>query len=254
MTIANRREKLIEIIREQGFSTLPQLCETLQVSESTVRRDLNLLEADGAAKRTHGGVVYTGGFPKLPHFDLRHEQNLSRKKAIAQAAAQLLKPGNTVLLDGGSTSYELARLLVDQPMQVITNSLPVANLFVRSNAAELIFVGGVIQSKTGVAVGPHAANMLSGIRCQHAFISAAGINFEGVFNNNLLLVEIEQAMIECADTATLIADSSKFGQTSIGLVCSLNRLHRAIVDTAIEKQWIRTLQDCGVEVVTTKES
>ncbi len=254
MTAIDRRERLLEVIRQHGFATLPDLSERLKVSESTIRRDLNALEGEGSAKRTHGGVVYTGASPKLPHFEIRQYQNLSRKKAIAATAADLVQTGDTILLDGGSTAYELARLLVDKAIQVITNSLPVANLFVRSGGAEVIFVGGVIQNKTGVALGPYATAMLSSVRCQHAFISAAGVTQSGVFNNNLLLVETERAMMNCADSTTLVVDSSKFGQTSLSLVCDLSQIHRVIVDHGIDPMWVEVLEANSVKTIIAEEA
>ena len=132
MTAEQRRSQLLEMVRQRGFASLPDLADALSVSESTVRRDLDSLEQSGAAKRTHGGAFYTGPSPKLPHFDLRQQVEWDKKKAIARRAAELVEDGETLLLDGGSTTYELARLLVTRPLQVVTTSLPVANLFMTS--------------------------------------------------------------------------------------------------------------------------
>ncbi len=150
----DRRTKLLEVIRQRGFAALPDLAGELQVSESTVRRDLDFLEQSGSAKRTHGGVFYTGPSPKLAHFDTRQSLNWDKKRQIALEASRLIDDNDTVLLDGGSTTYELARLMVGRPLQVVTNSLPVANLFTSSENADLIFVGGYMHAKTGVSIGP----------------------------------------------------------------------------------------------------
>src|ERR1700748_206913 len=129
MLAEDRRTRLLELVRVKGFSTLPALAGQLQVSESTVRRDLDYLEENGSAKRTHGGVFYTGPSPKLPHFDQRQATHWDKKRQIAQTACRLIEDQDSVLLDGGSTTYEQARLLVGRPLQVVTNSLPVASLF-----------------------------------------------------------------------------------------------------------------------------
>src|SRR5438067_5513570 len=121
----DRRNRVLELIRQRGFASLPDLAETLEVSESTVRRDLDFLEESGVAKRTHGGVFYTGPSPKLAHFERRQAQQWDKKKAIAYLAATLIEDGDTLLLDGGSTTYELAQLLVGRVLQVVTNSLRV---------------------------------------------------------------------------------------------------------------------------------
>src|SRR5438067_13919235 len=143
----DRRNRVLELIRQRGFASLPDLAETLAVSESTVRRDLDYLEEIGVAQRTHGGVFYTGPSPKLAHFDQRQSMNWDKKRQIAAAAARLIDDNDTILLDGGSTTYELAQLLVGRPLQVVTNSLPVANLFTSSDAA-LVILGGYVHSRT----------------------------------------------------------------------------------------------------------
>lgn len=254
MATTNRRSKLIDIIRHQGFATLPDLTAELGVSESTVRRDLNRLVEEGTAKRTHGGVVYTGPAPKAPHFVGLKQANWNYKKQIAAAAAKMVQPGETILLDGGSTTFELAQLLLGKSIQVITNSLPVANHFVDDDSTDLVFVGGVVQSKTGVALGPHATNMLKSLRCRKAFISSAGITESGLFNSNMLLVETEKAMIDCADQTILIADSSKFGQTSLARVCGLEQIDHAIVNAELDDKWQNVLKSAAVQLTLAKNN
>ena len=128
-----RRGRLLELVRIRGFAALPDLAQALEVSESTVRRDLDFLEEAGEARRTHGGAFYTGPSPKLPHFDQRQQNHWEKKRQIAVAASHLFEDGDTILLDGGSTTYELARILVPRQLQVVTNSLPVASLFSSSD-------------------------------------------------------------------------------------------------------------------------
>src|SRR5688572_7176776 len=109
---------MLELVRTHGFVSLPELAEQLQVSESTVRRDLDFLEEAGTAKRTHGGVFYTGPTPQLPPFEERQPAQWDKKKAIAQCAVQQIEEGDTLLLSGGTTTYELARLLVGRRLQI----------------------------------------------------------------------------------------------------------------------------------------
>src|SRR5581483_5044278 len=154
MLAEERRTRLLELVRQQGFAALPELAGQLQVSESTVRRDLEVLEEAGAAKRTHGGVFYAGSSPKLPHFDERQPAQWDKKRAIATRAVELIANGDTVLLDGGTTTYEVARLLVDRPLQIVTNSLPVANLFASNSNTDLVLLGGYVYPRTGVSLGP----------------------------------------------------------------------------------------------------
>ncbi len=239
----------MEVVRQRGFATLPDLAGELEVSESTVRRDLDHLEQSGAAKRTHGGVFYTGPSPKLPHFDQRQSDEWVKKRQIAEAASQLIEDGDTVLLDGGSTTYELARLLVDRPLQIVTNSLPVANLFTSSTNIDLVVLGGYVHHRTGVAIGPYANHMLGELNVRRAVISTASISDRGLFNSNLLLVETERAMMKAADEVIVVADSTKFGHQSLSLVCTLDEIDKLVVDNEITQDWRSRVLAAGVELI-----
>jgi len=239
----------LELIRQRGFASLPALAESLAVSESTVRRDLDFLEESGAAQRTHGGAFYTGPSPKLAHFDQRQSLNWDKKRQIAVAASRLIDDNDTILLDGGSTTYELAQLLVGRPLQVVTNSLPVANLFTSSDAADLVFIGGYVHSKTGVSLGPYANQMLAGLNVRRAVLSVAGINERGCYNSNLLLVETERAMMTSAEEVIVVADSTKFGHTSLAHLCDLNDIDVLVTDHEIDAAWRERVADAGVKLV-----
>jgi DeoR/GlpR family transcriptional regulator of sugar metabolism len=225
------------------------LVDALGVSESTVRRDLDFLEESGVAKRTHGGVFYTGPSPKLSHFDQRQEMNWDRKRLIAAAAARLIDDNETILLDGGSTTYELARLLVGRPLQVVTNSLPVANLFTSTDRADLVFVGGYVHARTGVSLGPYANQMLAGLNVRRAVLSVAGINERGCYNSNLLLVETERAMINAAEQLIIVADSTKFGHTSLALSCDLTKIDILVTDSDVPAEWKERLAEADIQLV-----
>src|SRR5277367_2751855 len=107
MLVDERRNQLLEVVRTRGFASLPELAEEMKVSESTIRRDLDHLEENGTAKRTHGGVFYAGPSPRLPHFDEREPAQWEKKRSIARRAVELIDDGDTLLLDGGSTTYEV---------------------------------------------------------------------------------------------------------------------------------------------------
>lgn len=249
MIAEQRRNRLVELIRTRGFAALPDLAEQLQVSESTIRRDLDLLEELGTAKRTHGGVFYTGQTPKLPHFDERQPQQWDKKKSIARRAVELIQPGDTVLLDGGTTTYEVARLLVGRALQVVTNSLPVANLFASDPTTDLMFVGGYIYPRTGVALGPHADRMLAEVSVRRTVLSAGGVTERGFYNNNVLLVETERAMMRAADEVIVVADSSKFGHQSIAFLCELNQVDHLVVDADISAECRQQFERAGAKLL-----
>jgi DeoR/GlpR family transcriptional regulator of sugar metabolism len=244
--VEERRNQLLEMVRLKGFASLPELAEQLQVSESTVRRDLDYLEETGSARRTHGGVFYTGAAPRLPHFDERQPSQWDKKKTIAQEAARLIDDGDTVLLDGGSTTYEVARLLVGRPLQIVTNSLPVANLFASNSNSDLVLLGGYVYPRTGVALGPYANEMLARLNVRRTVLSVAGINERGYFNSNLLLVETERAMMSAADDVIVVADSTKFGRQSLAHLCGLAEVQHLVVDHEISREWRDKMSQAGV--------
>lgn len=244
-----RRGRILELIRQRGFASLPDLAGVLRVSESTVRRDLDFLEEAGAAQRTHGGAFYTGPSPKLPHFEIRQSTQWEKKRQIAAAAAMLIEDGDTVLLDGGSTTYELAQCLIRRPLQIVTNSLPVATLFTSSDTVDLVIVGGYVHSRTGVSLGPYANQMLSDLNVRRAVLSVAGINDRGYYNSNLLLVETERAMMKSADEVIVVADSTKFGHTNLAHLCELGRVQSLVVDDQISDAWKEKIVAAGVRLV-----
>ena len=178
MLVEERRSRLLELVRQRRFASLPELVEALRVSESTIRRDLEQLEEQGTAKRIHGGVLYAGGSPKLPHFEGRQPARWEQKQAIARRTVELIDDGDTVLLDGGSTTFEVARLLVGRPLHVVTTSLPVANLFAADSGSDLVVIGGNICPRSGVAQGPVAEKMISELRVGKTVLSVAGITEE----------------------------------------------------------------------------
>ncbi len=248
MLVEERRNQLLELVRTRGFASLPDLAEQLNVSESTVRRDLDYLEEVGTAKRTHGGVFYTGPSPKLPHFDERQPAQWDKKRRIAQVAVKLIEDGDTVLLDGGSTTYEVAQLLVGRPLQIVTNSLPVANLFASNADHDLVLLGGYVYPRTGVALGPYANDMLEKLSVRRTIMSVAGITERGFFNSNLLLVETERAMMRAADEVIVVADSSKFGRQSLSHLCGLDEVQHLVVDDGIPTEWCTRVTSAGSQL------
>ena len=249
-----RRSRLVDIIRIRGFAALDEIVRELGVSESTVRRDLDALEEKGIARRTHGGALYAGGIPRLAEFDDRQPTNWAAKRAIAAATAAIIADGETVLLDGGTTTYEVARLLVGRPLQVVTNSLPVANLFASEARTDLVLLGGYVSPRTGVCLGPYANELLGRLHVTTTVLSAAGIAAEGLFNAHLLLAETEQAMLRAAGRVIVVADGSKFGRKSLTLVSALDAIDVFVSDEGLPQSWRDTILAAGADLLIAPES
>ncbi|HMF12631.1 MAG TPA: DeoR/GlpR family DNA-binding transcription regulator, partial [Gemmataceae bacterium] len=129
MLVAERRQRVLDLIHRKGVMALEDIAREIEVSQSTLRRDLNYWHEQGVLKRTHGGAIYLGDNSGLPALEDRLGRQTEEKRSIARAAAARIRDGDAVLLDGGTTTLEVARVLVGRPLQIVTNSLPIANLF-----------------------------------------------------------------------------------------------------------------------------
>ena len=250
MLVEPRRRALLDLVVRQGFASLEELVRTLGASESTIRRDLEALDREGAIKRTHGGAVYSGDVRLMPALDDRATANADEKRAIGRAVAELIDDGETVLLDGGTTTLEVARALVGRPLQIVTNSLPIAALLTTSKDTDLILIGGYVYPRTGAAMGPLAVATMQGVRVRRAVLGAGGITSEGLFNSNSLLVETERQMMRCAQEVVIAADRSKFGRLSLSRLCGLDEVHRVVTDAEVAGPDRVMLEAAGVEVIT----
>ncbi len=141
MIVEERRQRVLDLVSQRGFVALADLAELVQASESTIRRDLDYWGQQGVLKRTHGGAIYLGDSSTLPALEDRTASQVEEKRRIARAAADQIRDGDAILLDGGTTTLEVARLLVGRSLQIVTNSLPIAALFASSRETDLV-IGG----------------------------------------------------------------------------------------------------------------
>lgn len=246
MLLDQRRDEILQLIEKQGFVSLQELVERLGASESTVRRDLEFLDEIGQIRRTRGGAAYIG--EHLTPFEERGTTALSEKQRIAKAVANQIEQGETVLLDGGTTTLEVARCLIGKSLQVVTNSLPMANLLVNQPTIELIFLGGYLYPRTGVALGSLAAAALKDLHVRRVIMSAGGITERGLFNSNTLLVDCERQMFDAAEDVWVVADHTKFGRTALAHLCPLSAVHRYFVDHQLDEKWRAIIRSAGAEL------
>ena len=235
MLAVDRHGKILSILRQKRSIGLEALAEAVGVSASTVRRDLEQLEPAGEVQRTHGGAIYIGeraAASKPYAFDHRLSYNLDAKKKIARAARDLVSPGQTILIDGGTTTFYFAQELASEPMQIVTNSLPIAQHFHADENVELILTGGLAYPRYGVLLGPMAEQTISLIHTQTLFIAVAGVADGWLYNQNQLLVQAEQHMIRQSQQVVLLCDSAKFGQQALSKLCSLDEVDIVVTDTA----------------------
>ncbi len=247
MLLDQRRGNILEIIESKGFVSLQELVDELGASESTVRRDLEHLDRIGQIRRTRGGAAYIGD--SLTAFDDRRQRAVSEKQKIGRAAAELIQSGETIILDGGTTTLEVARHLAGKSLQVVTNSLPICHQLVAVANIELIFLGGYLYPKTGVALGSLTIEALKRIHGRRVVMGVGGITEAGLFNQNSLLVDTELQMLEAADELIVVADSGKFGHSELVHLCSLEQVDRMVVDSGLPTEWRERIESAGIELV-----
>ncbi len=244
-----RQHRISEYLQMVEFASLEEISNQVDASLSTVRRDLAILEAGGSLQRTHGGARLINPRSDEFAFSARDTHQLNEKEAIGRACSDLIQPNQSVILDAGTTVYHVARHLESKTPQIITNSLPVANLFASANRVEAVVSGGVIYPRLGVLVGPLAVESFSKIHADIAVMSAGGITLEGITNSHGLLIDIQLAMIRAAQKVIFCFDHTKFGRQSVSRLCDLDCIDTIVTDSAAPLELVHALRERGLEVI-----
>lgn len=238
------------MFESRDFLDLETLCRELDASESSVRRDLDILEEEKLLRRVYGGAVSLQP-PLARAFDYAVESvRLSDEKdRIAQLAAGLIENGQTVILDGGSTVAAVARELSSKSLHIITNSLPIAESFESLRNIELTLTGGYLDPRLRVMLGPFCEQMLGALRADALIMGIGSITESGFSNNNTLVVGSEQKMIEIAGKVIIVADHTKFGRGGMIPVAPLSAADIVISDKDLAQEYVDLLRANGIEVL-----
>lgn len=251
----DRRTKIIEIVQQSGSKTVAELCDLFDVSEMTIRRDLRDLDREGVLRRVHGGAVSNLGRSYEPPYTIRSTRNAENKRAIGLKAAELIVDGDSIALDVGTTTLEIAQALQGKHnLTIITASLPIANEIVSNlsltSEVRLILTGGIIRSGELSMIGHIAAQTYSDFYVDKAFIGVGGISLEaGLTEYNMEDAMVKKPLIQNAHQRIVVADSSKFGRTTFTSVAPLAMVDIVITDSQISKESLDSLQDLGIEVL-----
>ena len=249
MTAEERQRRIEDHLQEVEFASLEELARQLDASVSTVRRDVTILEAGGNVRRTHGGARIINPRTDEFTFSTRDTHQLAEKEAIARACAELIRPNQSVIIDAGTTCYHVARYLEAKSPQIITNSLPVANLFASSGRSEVVVTGGVLYPRLNVLVGPQTVEAFSKLRADVAIMSAGGLTLEGITNSHGLLIDIQLAMMRAAAKVIFCLDHTKFGRRSVSQLCDLSKVHTIVTDSEAPADLVNQLRTAGIEVI-----
>jgi DeoR family transcriptional regulator, fructose operon transcriptional repressor len=255
MLIPERQDRTRQLIEQHGVVSLDRLIAELSVSASTVRRDLDVMEKQGLVRRVHGGVIWqrdAGKPSESGHtyaFGQRLSQQTEAKRRIAKAAAGLVLPGQTILLDGGTTVFFLAEHLIGSSLQIVTNSLAIAELFADDDRIELILVGGLLYPKHGVLLGPIAEKALDELHASTLFFSVAGAHGGTLYNQNQLMVQAELKMMRQSQRRVLLLDSEKFDRKALSKLCDLSAISTVITDQPPTGELATQIEKAGCELI-----
>ncbi|AFH60400.2 DeoR faimly transcriptional regulator [Paenibacillus mucilaginosus K02] len=252
-----RKTKIMERLEREERVDVVELSQSLEVSESTVRRDLRELEEAGLLKRTHGGAVSNkiavkNGVNLEPSFREKEVQYQREKQAIARKAVEWIREGDTVLLDSGTTTfYILQELKAFRQLTVVTNAVISPQHLDHHPGIELIFLGGTFRAQTQSMVGMFTEQSLGLIRVDKCFIATNGVDpVQGLTTPTMAEAAIKRRMISCAQEVVLVTDSSKFGRTHFAKFGELEQIHTCITDAGIPENDIKSLHSRGITVVT----
>jgi DeoR/GlpR family transcriptional regulator of sugar metabolism len=248
---ARRLLILDQLNKTGGVISVSDLAGKLQVSEMTIRRDLDWLESRSILTRIRGGAMPYQSDSEKP-FDDRLKEYNPQKQSIGWAAAQLIKDGDRIILDAGTTTQQVARHLASRVnLTVITNNIPISTDLASCPNIETILLGGHLKHQEMCTVGPMVKQALSMLSVDKLFLSGAGFSIrQGVTDPDMREVEVKQAMIQAANEVILIADSSKFGLAQLVKICPIRAVQRIVTDDAISPDAVAALEAEGIAVIT----
>jgi DeoR family transcriptional regulator, fructose operon transcriptional repressor len=249
MRAAERHIKIQELLESASFVDSAVLRARLGASEPTIRRDLAELERQSLLRRVRGGALPLRGRDDLADYSGLDVRQGPEKERIGGAAARLVEDGQTVILDGGSTTVAVARHLRDRRLQVITNSLPIAQTLTGSRDADVTLTGGHLELRLGVMLGPLCEQMLRSVAADVLVMGIGGITRAGLSNSNALIVGSERAMIDVARQVIVVADHTKFGRRAMVPLAPLDVVDRVVSDGALAPEYRQLLEEAAVELV-----
>jgi len=234
---AQRKARIVQQLQERGFVEIAEISELLAVDRSTIRRDLEKLVETGLARRTRGGALPgpASGLADIP-YEVKRIERTAEKEAIGRAAASRVNAGEAVLLDSGSTTYQIALALRRRrDISVVTNDLMVAMCLAESPGVRLVVTGGILLESVFTLVGPRAVQELRELHVDRAFLGADAIHHKsGITNVTFVEVEVKQAMIAAAREVVVVADSSKFEHRALAKVCGLEEIALILTDDQLD--------------------
>ena len=255
LTTDQRRELIIQTIADNGLVRVSDLSERFSISEVSIRRDLAHLEQLGILKRVHGGAIAAPRLPRGSSVSANMSCHVEEKERIGRAAAAMIREGDRVILDSGTTPLHVARnipleLLNAGNLTVITASLPIVRELGGWKGVHLILLGGIYLPEYEIVVGPQTIANLTNLHVDKVFMGTDGLTFtHGVTTANVLEAEVDRAFVNASTEVIAVADSSKVGVVGLTTILPLHELNRLITDAQAPADFVQALREQGVEVI-----
>ena len=253
-----RHRLIVAAIQEKPVVTVQELVELTSSSEATIRRDIAALHLQKRLRRVRGGAEALNppqfiGLAGRP-FSVNETLNAAQKRAIARAAVALCSDGESIIINGGTTTFQMVHFLASRRMTVFTNSFPIAEHLLKHSKNTVMLSGGAIYREQNIILSPFDNDVTRNFYARRMFMGAQGVSQLGVMEGDPLIIQAEQKLIDQADELVLLVDSSKFARRSSLILCPLERVSTVITDDEAPEEAITMLRDAGVrvEVVTLK--
>lgn len=257
MHAAEREKVIVEALQGTGFVTYRELEALLDASPATIRRDLARLEEEGRIVRVHGGAKQAEGTPRTAPvlqlagtpFDQSITRNIAAKRAIGAAAAALCEPGEGVMIDGGTTTFQMCPHLAGLGLQVLTNSLHIVNALLPQAGTRILVPSGTVFREQNIILAAAGEDSMPRFHAPKLFMGAAAVGAQGVMQQDVVLVAAERRLIDRAEQVILLVDSAKFASGSGTIVCGLDEVDVLVTDAGISAEHAAMVRAAGVELV-----
>lgn len=247
-----RRKKILQLLSEKGQVFVLELSKIFNVSEVTIRNDLDQLEKKNMLLRARGGAIKLETSVGIDHrISEKDRINYIEKEKIGKKAALLIKDGDTIIIDSGTTTVEIIKNIKEvKDLTVITNALNIANYLVNNYDVNLIMPGGYLRKNSLSLVGPLAEKGFKDFYVDKVFLGVDGFDTKkGIYTPNIEEAHLNEIMISIAQKVILVTDSSKFSKRSLAFICGLDKIHTVVTDDKISKDDLKRLKDTNIEVL-----
>jgi DeoR family ulaG and ulaABCDEF operon transcriptional repressor len=251
-----RHRIILSAVQEKPVVTVQELVELTSSSEATIRRDIAALHVQKRLRRVRGGaealsppqIIGLAGRP----FSVNETINAGKKRAIAREAVQLSNDGDSIIINGGSTTFQMVHYLVSRRMIVLTNAFAIADHLLKHSKNTVMLPGGTIYREQNIILSPFENDVTRNFYARRMFMGAQGLGPLGLMEGDPLLIQAEQKLIDQADELVVLADSSKFRMRSSLILCGLSRISTVITDDGIDDREAKMLENAGVSLIVAK--